>query len=211
MFNSLFLEFDSRVFVELLDAHTPFLDVFFKIVTNLGSVWIVGLIFLILVILNFKNIRRNWKLLFYIALNCLIIEAVIFALKYSINRGRPPSGMVGLAEETDPSFPSGHTLLATVFYSLVFAFLTLKYIRFRKLNLIICCVIILLVGYSRLYLGVHWFTDVIFSWIIGFSYFALNMAFFDRLDRKFHILPPEKNSKEENAGKLPHIPQNNDK
>lgn len=88
-------------------------------------------------------------------------------LKLLIGRMRPPDGARVLWDGY--SFPSGHALGATVFYGFLL-FLILRYSKnnwIRKLFSAILPLLILLIGASRVYLGVHWVTDVIAGWAIG--------------------------------------------
>ena len=108
-------------------------------------------------------------LIFFGLAGGLLLE---FALKIMVGRPRPPFGMI---KETDYSFPSGHATLAAVFFLLLIYLFKDSFknsvlrVLFIFVNVLFCA----LVGFSRLYLGVHWFSDVIAGYILGVLWFLL--------------------------------------
>lgn len=114
-----------------------------------------------------------------------------YLLKYFINRDRPIGAEI--FESSFYSFPSGHVLNSFFFYGFI-AFLIF---RFMKINIKIkyflsslLLLIIILIGLSRLYLGVHFLSDVVAGYLIG--WFWLNMALFYmrdiRRERKLNVV-----------------------
>ncbi|OGY26708.1 MAG: hypothetical protein A2Z11_04295 [Candidatus Woykebacteria bacterium RBG_16_43_9] len=106
-------------------------------------------------------------------------------LKMIIARMRPEDFLVqGYSLPTDHSYPSGHVVFYTVFFGLVaFYALTLPNLRElgRKFLLTISVALIILVGFSRIYLGVHWPTDVIGGYLLGFSVLGILTLLYLRL------------------------------
>lgn len=94
--------------------------------------------------------------------------------KAAVGRERPPLEL-RLVQETNESFPSGHALASmAVLGVLAFAFAPL--IRRRWLRLTTVAIVIAYVcaiGWTRVYLGVHWFTDVLAGWLIGLAWLLL--------------------------------------
>lgn len=89
-------------------------------------------------------------------------------LKAVFERQRPPADFQAV-ETLNASFPSGHALLATVFYLTVAVLMTRAFPR-RRLKVYVLGVGILfalLVGLTRVYLGAHWATDVLAGWSVG--------------------------------------------
>jgi membrane-associated phospholipid phosphatase len=91
--------------------------------------------------------------------------------KMLINRPRPGKDLVRIIEITrEQSFPSGHTLFYTVFFGfLIIAMSNLKSVNYyvRIVVIILSAAMILLVPLSRIYLGAHWFTDVLGGAMLG--------------------------------------------
>lgn len=92
-------------------------------------------------------------------------------LKILINRPRPTQDLVVLLEDTKyQSFPSGHVLFYTVFFgSIIMIIMTLKIFSNKmKIFLAAACLGMIFMGaVSRVYLGAHWFTDVLGGFILG--------------------------------------------
>ena len=130
---------------------------FWKIVTFLGSAkFIILLCFL---------------------LNMLIMWGLIGILKNTFKRSRP--NINRLVEEKGYSYPSGHTMTSTIFYGFMIFLIVISNIILPLKIIIISLLIllILIVGYSRIYLGVHYFSDVIGAILFGSTYLLLYIFF----------------------------------
>lgn len=124
---------------------------------------------------------RGWRIALIFMLGtsaaCLTCEGV----KHLVNRTRPEVTQMrldGIKVPTSPSFPSGHTFSASALYSGI-AFILARLSSSLSLRIALplsSIALALLVGYSRLYLGVHFFSDVI-AGLFGGLTFALAMAF----------------------------------
>lgn len=112
-------------------------------------------------------------------------------LKLVTQRARPLQAFALIKTPSSFSFPSGHALGSFVFFGLVGLLVAraLRNARWRGLALVGALVAILLVGVSRIYLGVHWMTDVLGSWALGLAWVAVGYGTVVILDR-YRPLPP---------------------
>jgi membrane-associated phospholipid phosphatase len=99
-----------------------------------------------------------------VALSLLISNTVNGYLKLALRGARPywfDSSIKGLSHESSFGIPSGHAQNSMVVWGTIA-------LGFRKRWItIICCLAVFLVGFSRIYLGVHWISDVLTGWTIG--------------------------------------------
>jgi undecaprenyl-diphosphatase len=135
-------------------------------ITSLGGISVLGLFATIVVL--FLLSQRKW--LSSLLLTLGLVGGVLLSegLKAVFERERPPA--VAQAVETiNASFPSGHALLATVFYLSIGVMLTRAFPRrrFKMFVLGVGIVLAILVGLTRIYLGAHWASDVFAGWAVG--------------------------------------------
>ncbi|HLI51069.1 MAG TPA: phosphatase PAP2 family protein [Thermomicrobiaceae bacterium] len=118
-----------------------------------------------------------------------------FFTKLVVRRDRPagPNILVTMADIRDTSFPSGHTLHYTAFWGM---FLYLVWVRstsraLRTVTVVVVGGLAALVGPSRIWLGHHWLTDVVASYLLGTCYLLGLIAVYQRLRPYFHREPAE--------------------
>ena len=154
------------------------------IITNLG-----GAIAVILLTVIFCILINNKKISFTILLNVVIATILNILLKNIIQRQRPDD--FRLISETGYSFPSGHSMVSMAFYGFLI-YLSIKYLKNRKLKVILITslsILIILIGISRIYLGVHYTSDVIAGFLISACYLIV----YTSLVKKYIIEREEKN------------------
>ncbi len=160
------LEFDKLAF-SLFKIRTPLLTKIFLIITNLGSPYVL----IVLTLLSF--LLKNKKLSFIITGNLGLITIINQVLKFIVKRPRPSD--LFLIVETGYSFPSGHSMVSLSFYGLLIYFIY-KYFKNKKLKIsliTLLSLIIVLIGISRVYLGVHFVSDVISGFLLSLSYLII--------------------------------------
>jgi membrane-associated phospholipid phosphatase len=157
--------FDAPMLNRLHALSTPSLDRFFVWVSRFGYIW--GVVPVDLLVLAFLSGRRRFRdgLFFGIA---VIGSAVLnMAAKNHFARMRPDL-WISLAPETTFSFPSGHAMgSATLGLSII---LLSWPTRLRIGVLIASSVFVLLVGLSRVYLGVHYPSDILAGWAAAIAW-----------------------------------------
>ncbi len=111
-------------------------------------------------------------------------------LKIIVNRGRPPFADM-LYLETDPSFPSGHATAAMALYGfLIYAIWRADKHHLKNPFIIFLSILIIMVGVSRLYLGVHYLSDVLAGYIVGLIWILIGIIV-DRKTRKLLSWKPK--------------------
>lgn len=161
---------------------TPLLDKVFLFFTTMGSVeYVLPLAILILGYLLYKKQRLNF-LIFLFGVGGAAVSNVI--LKYIFHRTRP-SFWHSAITETGYSFPSGHAMMSS---ALVLCLIVILWnTRWRVVSIILGSFIVIMIGTSRLYLGVHYPTDVIAGWCVSFVWVAIVVAIARGVSLKLHI------------------------
>ena len=139
-----------------------FMTSFFKLCSTLGSTWFYVILVLTLVIL--KNKKDIW-----VGIHLLIIQGINRIIKALVKRPRPPQ-IYHLVKETNYSFPSGHSMSAMIGYGLLVLEVQKSALKYKKVIEIFLIMMIFLIGLSRIYLGVHYFSDVIGGFLLSLSY-----------------------------------------
>lgn len=158
-------EFDDMVYKAISKTISTLVTAIFKVITNLGGA--IGIIAVTLGILIFlkSNIQK-----YYVVVNLLIITMSNQILKFIVQRPRPIEHRI--IDEGGYSFPSGHSMVSMAFYGfiiyLIYKTVQNKYIKWGLCTLL--SVLILFIGISRIYLGVHYASDVIGGFCLSISY-----------------------------------------
>lgn len=142
-------------------------------VTALGSASVLTLV--VLAVCGFLAMVRHWRSMLLV-LGSTVSGAVLNgALKVFFARPRP-TVVPHLVEEYAPSFPSGHAMLSAIVYLTLGALLAqLTPSRWLKAYVLaVCLVLTFLVGLTRVYLGVHYLTDVLGGWMAGLAWALLS-------------------------------------
>ena len=161
--------FDAHVTRWFLDRRSDALTAVMKAVTWLGSSALIVPIALVVVAVLLY--RHAWYAAVFLAVCVAGASLLSVIAKHVIDRDRPPEA-IRLQHTTTSSFPSGHATQAAATY-LALAFVMVAVSRSSRLHIIgwiATGVIVCAVGVSRIYLGVHWATDVIAGWLLGISW-----------------------------------------
>lgn len=163
-----------------LHAHaTPALDKLALFFTNIGGATVIAPISAVLLaILWFKD--KTFAYFFGIAVAGAAIMNVL--LKMVFHRARPEL-WPRLVNESDASFPSGHSMYSAAFVSALIVLLW--HTKWRYPALILGVLFTLCVGVSRLYLGVHFPTDVLCGWLAGLAWVMGTRTLMPQLSQHF--------------------------
>lgn len=158
---------DQPVLAWVVEHRTPAWASFFAAVTTLGDTAVVASVTLVAV--AGLLLARRWVSAGQVALAQLGAGALVAVGKAAVGRQRPPEG-TRLAVEQTLSFPSGHALgtivLALTLVSVAWGHWLRRPGR-RWAVAGVAALVVLGVGASRVYLGVHWVTDVLGGWLLG--------------------------------------------
>lgn len=161
--------FDNYIYRIVSKCINPTMTSIVKKITKLANpVTIVISILIVCYILGIKQKDRKNAIAFVI--NIGIIAILNYALKNVFVRTRPE--MINLITETGYSFPSGHSSLSMAFYGFLIYVINTKCTSkpLKIVSSIFFSIVILLVGVSRIYLGVHFASDVLAAFMLSLSY-----------------------------------------
>lgn len=141
-------------------------------ITALGGFGVLALVTLLAV--GYVLVQRKWGAALMLLGAVLGGTALSEGLKVGFARPRPDL-VAHAVDVTSMSFPSGHAMLSAVTYLTLGALLarTQKNARLRAYVLGSAVLLTLLIGLSRVYLGVHWPTDVLAGWCLGAAWALL--------------------------------------
>ena len=146
-----------------------------KVITNLGSaVFLIALTIILIIVIKNKKIGLS------IFLNLSFVTILNQLLKRILQRPRPNEFRI--IEETGYSFPSGHSMVSMAFYGyliyLIYKYVKNKYIKWGLITLL--SILIVSIGTSRIYLGVHYTSDVLGGVLIAVSYLIIYISWVNK-------------------------------
>ena len=139
-----------------------------KCITNFANMyWLIGTSIILLIVLKSK------KTGLYISINLGLSALVNFTLKQIIQRPRPIGHRI--IDESGYSLPSGHSMVSMAYYGfliyLIYKNVKNKYIKWPLIVLL--ALLIINIGISRIYLGVHYTSDVIAGFLVAITYLII--------------------------------------
>jgi undecaprenyl-diphosphatase len=161
----------------------PWLQEAARDVTSLGSESVLGLISLLT--LGYVCLSRRLETAIFFCISVLGGQALSFGLKLLFQRPRPEL-VPHAARVFTASFPSSHAMLSAVTY-LTLGCVLARFVPLTSQRLYVSCVAVFLtclIGVSRLYLGVHWPTDVLAGWVVGSAWALICWAIALKLQRR---------------------------
>lgn len=178
--------FDTAVRNWVYDHRTPFLNSVFIPITYTGN-W-QTIVLLGVVLLAIPAVRKNIGIPFaVISLSSTVFYKIV---KEFFTRERPELA-VRLIEQGGWSFPSGHSMNCMVCYGLLIV-LVQRYCKNRRLAnglTVLLALLIVLIGVSRVYVGVHFPTDVLGGWSLGIAFLTLALIVLEKVRGRSHDHP----------------------
>ena len=158
--------FDDRITQYLVSNRNPALTAYFKFVTDIGDVNGYLIVLAISILLTVFVVKR-WKYIGQIAIVLVLATISNMMLKRFIDRARP--GIEHLVVVKSLSYPSGHAMSAMAFYGFLIYLISKLKINgiLKSIIIIFLAILILSIGISRIYLGVHFPSDVVGGFIAG--------------------------------------------
>lgn len=169
------LVIDNLVYNFIISFKNNRLTYFFKFFTRFGNVLPI-----VIIVLLFLIIKKD-KTRFYPLIVAIDVQLLNLLLKFILKRDRP--NILQLITVDNYSYPSGHAMMSMGVYG-CFIYLIYKYVKNKKIKIIgisLLSLLILLIGISRIYLGVHYFSDIVGGFIVSICYLIV----FDKVIRKW--------------------------
>ena len=165
-YNNILKPFDFKIISYIQSLENEYLTVFYKMITIIADTYQSAIITILLV--TFLYFKKHYREALFLAITMTTCGLAMPLLKNIFRRERP--NFYRLIEISGYSFPSGHTTSATTMY-LTLAIILLSIMK--KLNkyfvFSIAVLGIVIIGSSRIYLGVHYPTDVMAGICLGIS------------------------------------------
>ncbi len=161
----------------LVSSRTPELNNFFYFVSSFFDVSLLFFLLTMLVI-YFVYKTRGYNYSIFFLSNIFVTMGLVYLLKVVFNTPRPVDAVT---YAFGASFPSYHATMSAVFFiSLYFSFKDKIGVFYKKSLYIFSILAVFLVAFSRIYLGVHWFTDVVSGLVLGATISYISMRLFKK-------------------------------
>lgn len=160
------VQYDQQISDYIISFRTPLLTEYFIFVTDVGDLYGYLTMFVIAIVVSFLYFK-NWKYILQTFFVLVLASISNVLLKRLVDRPRPGIDHMVVVETL--SYPSGHAMSAMAFYGfLIYLFYRFKINGFLKLAVILVLIVMILsIGVSRIYLGVHFPSDIAGGYIAG--------------------------------------------
>lgn len=180
------LFFDTPI-QQLIRGHLPEKEtIFFKWITQFINP--LPLILLTVTVMLYLYMQKETIASIWLGLNILLCSGLLNTLmKFVYKRKRPL--LSHLVHESSYSFPSGHATSSIIFFGTLF-FIASRLFSSQKIKLLFqvsCGIFILLIGLSRIYLGVHYPSDILGGYLLGSTWLLATYPFYQRFFIIFHF------------------------
>jgi undecaprenyl-diphosphatase len=176
-------DFDERVFNAIAPYINPGLTRVMSFITFLGKHnLLIPLNFVLIAFFIYRKERWFATRIAALSLSGLLL---MFSLKFFFQRPRPNFPVLG--DVRGYSFPSGHALVSMVFYGLFIHMIwhEVKTKWLRNLLIVLLGILIILISFSRVYLRVHYASDVMAGMAAGFIWLIISLRIVHRIEKKY--------------------------
>jgi membrane-associated phospholipid phosphatase len=171
---------DRAIALRVHTAASPALDAVMIGATYAGSLWVI--VPVVAITMAYAWRLGHHRLAVILGAGWLVAETINTALKLMFERPRP--GIFGvIVAPTSWSFPSGHAMRSVAIYGAIAAVVSVLHPRLTRGLIAAVAVVILAIGLSRVYLGVHWPTDVLAGYAIGAILLSVTVHLTHRAER----------------------------
>ena len=164
---------DEKVFESIAPQRTGTLTKIMRLVTFLGNTEFLIIANILLIVIFYR--QKNYWFALTVAVVAVSNVIIMSVLKRLFQRQRPPDPLIdGI---TNFSFPSGHAFMSVAFYGLLiwFTAITITDKWLQRVLIVVFLLLILLIGFSRIYLRVHYTTDILAGFTLGFTWLIISL------------------------------------
>ncbi|MGC1631034.1 MAG: phosphatase PAP2 family protein [Gelidibacter sp.] len=174
----LLADYDQQITAYVISHRNPVLTKYFIFVTHVGDIYGYAAVLIAFTLMSIF-VFKNWKYIIQIVLVLILSAVSNLMLKRFVKRARP--GLEHMVSVETLSYPSGHAMSAMAFYGfLIYLFYRFKINKFLKIGVILLLgLLIFSIGLSRIYLGVHFPSDIAGGYIAGFIWVVFCVLIFD--------------------------------
>ena len=173
--------------VQLIVRHhmSDALTSFYKVVTNFGGTVYIPI--LVIAVLVFLLLKKWYAEAIFITIDVALMPILVFIFKHVYGRTRP--SLPHLVVENGLSFPSGHASTSMMFYTCLMVLICQR-LHSRQMKWLVRVLVgmfIMLIGMSRIYLGVHYPTDILGGWLMSGSMLLMTYPIYDEVRFKWRF------------------------
>lgn len=172
------LPFDEAILRQINMLSNRTLDGFVVATTDIGYIWFVGLAAVIILLLCIKRHAYRSALIAAVGLTGSALINILLKLLFQRDR---PALWERLVTENSYSFPSGHAMASASLAAVIIVLLWPT--KWRYPSIIAASAYVLYVAFTRLYLGVHYPTDIIAGWLVAGMWIAITTTIITKLRR----------------------------
>jgi membrane-associated phospholipid phosphatase len=164
---------DRAIALAIHRLDTPWLVSTMVVITNLGSGLVLAIASLLVIAVCLH--RRDRRLALILAVNGIVVLGLEVALKHAFGRARPTL-FPEISLPGDSSFPSGHSMASMAVYGTLAVVLSTLYPTRTRVLYVVAAGLIATIGFSRIFLGVHWPSDVAAGFAAGLPFVLVARA-----------------------------------